>query len=235
MDTLRIGNFTSSNIHKLLTKDRSGKGLGQPALNYIRQKVRERRMGTTIDSDVNTRSVNWGKLVERYAHLIINDNMDYTYQSNVTIQHPAIDCWVGTPDVLKLGDGTVGDIKCPYTRNAFCDLYDCKDGETLKIFSPEYYWQLVSNVILTKSHYAELIVFMPYQSQLDDIRALAHAQTEDEFKYKWIAYANDEELPYLPDNSPYYNNLHIIRWEVPEQDKDELTEAVLKAKTLLNI
>jgi hypothetical protein len=235
MDTIRIGNFTSSNIFKLLTKDRKGDGFGQPALNYTRQKVRERGMNATIDGDVNTRSVNWGKLVERYAHLVINDNMDYTYQSDVTLIHPTIDCWVGTPDVLKLGDGTVGDIKCPYTRNSFCDLYDCKDWEMLKIFSPEYYWQLVSNAILTNSTYAELVVFLPYQSQLDDIRALAHAQTEDEYRYKWIAYANDEELPYLPDNSPLYTNLHIIRWEVSEQDKNELTEAVLKAQKLLNI
>lgn len=45
----RIGRFTSSNIWKLTTLDRSGKSFGAPALTYIEEKRAERSLGRSID------------------------------------------------------------------------------------------------------------------------------------------------------------------------------------------
>ena len=97
----------------------------------------------------------------------------------------------------------------------------------------QYYWQLVSNAILTGCKYAELIVYVPYLSELQDIRDLAMNWTGDnEHHYKWIAFAMDDEMPYLIEGG-HYKNLNRLRFEVPDADKAHLTERVLKAGVLL--
>jgi hypothetical protein len=166
--------------------------------------------------------------------------------------HPEIDYWAGSADGFKFDEGlTVMDIKCPMTLKSFCQLVDSiemveiggvwvqdgiksisnirenhKDGE-------KYYWQLVSNSIISDCKYAELIVYMPYLSELQDIRDLAHsAEPQDLYKYFWIANGNDEELPHLIDGG-FYKNIYTIRFEVPQHDKDFLTERVKMAGALL--
>lgn len=239
----RIGNFTSSNIYKLLTKNKKGDGFGAPALEYIAEKNMERILGLSLNGEVTSRETSWGTLCERFAFNLLG--IEYTLSSSVTQLHPTIPFWAGTKDNEKFDEGkTVADIKCPFTRKSFCNLVD---GVMTKEFSEDkilyvrgehksgeqYYWQLVSNAILTGSKYAELIVFMPYLSQLTEIRELANsAFGEDMNKFSWLNYATDSELPYLKDGG-HYNNVNVIRFEVPESDKELLTQTVLEAGKLL--
>lgn len=228
----RIGNFTSSEIAALIKRGRGKEEyFGAPALTYIEECNMERRLGRSLSDEVDSRATKWGKLVEPRVFELLG--LEYQLTSTETILHPRIPYWGGSPDTIT--QLSVGDIKCPLTLKSFCQLvqpiYDGlqgvdainavrenhKDGD-------KYYWQLVSNAILTKKKYAELIVYMPYKSELEEIKQMIDGDPRGYF----IAMAGEDELPYLIDGG-YYNNLNIIRFEIPQEDIDLLTERVTEA------
>ena len=221
----RIGNFTSSEIYKLIKRDRSGKGFGAPALDYIDEKNMARRLGRSLTTDCNARPLVWGNLLEPIAFRPLP--FGYELKSKTTIVHPDYDFWSGSPDGTS--PGSVFDIKCPITLKSFCQFVDSEGIEAIRAEHSDgekYYWQLVSNAILTGSDQAELIVFMPYLTDLPEIRLIA--DNDDAPEGKWIYYAKDHELPYLIEGG-HYNSVNIIRFDVPQSDKDLLTESVKMA------
>lgn len=272
-NTLRIGNFTSSEIVALTTKGSrpmtekelvdykiaNPKGQkkniecwpGTAALTYIEETNMERRLGRALCDESNARPLTWGKLIEARAFDLLG--LEYSLVSKETIQHPSINYWSGSPDGTK--EDTVSDIKCPVTLKSFCQLVDPlyneltgmdamnairngfvdQDGKTHAAHKDgeKFYWQLVSNAILTNSKFAELIVYVPYYSELQEIKVMAQMVDASELsKHYWIAMAVDGELPYLVDGG-YYKNLNTIRFEVPQSDKDLLTDCVTRAGAML--
>ena len=231
----RIGNFTSSEIHNLLSRAKNGKDLGKPALTYIENKNIEREMGISLGVESSGRPIDWGKHCEQFA--FDNISLAYTITSDVTVVHPNYPFWVGSADGYNAD--TVFDLKCPMTRKSFFGLvagkniYSMRDGferNTAKYSAhtdaDKYYWQLVSNAAILGKKYAELIVYMPYQSELEIVKEAAKDI------YNWIHYAADIELPYLPDNGKF-KNINIMRFEVPQSDIDLLTASVVEASKLL--
>jgi hypothetical protein len=238
----RVGNFTSSGIGALMNS-------GTMA-TYIEEKNYERRLGRSLNSIVSAKPLSWGNLLEVRAFELLG--LEYSLISKETIVHPEFNYWSGSPDGNK--PNTVMDIKCPITLKSFCTFVECitmietspgvwevdglrsikkirekhKDGE-------KYYWQLVSNSILRGVEYAELIVYCPYKSELSEIRESCEEYLGDPKEVNWIAYANDEDLPYILDGG-YYKNINVIRFKVPEVDKIALTTKVkLGALKLLTI
>lgn len=233
---MRGGNFTSSEIFALMSNDKTGKGLGAPAKTYIEEKNMERRLQRFLDSETGARPVTWGNLCEKR---VLYELLGTEYQplSTETMMHPQIGYWCGSPDGLKYDEGkTVIDVKSPFSLKSFCQLADCHTIEEVRAEHKDgdkYFWQLVSNAILTDSRYAELIIYCPYRSELKDIRELTTMiDGEDQNKYAWINWSQDSELPYLNDGG-YYKNIHVIRWEVSDNDKQLLTGRVLQAGNLL--
>lgn len=224
----RVGNFTSSEI-VALTKDTK-------AFNtYIEETNMERRLGRPLSDEAKARPLTWGKLLEPFG--FSKKGFEYELCSQDTIPHPSIPYWTGSPDG-RCPD-TVIDIKCPMTLKSFCamvqPLYDNMEGnEAIKAIrkkhkdGEKYYWQLVSNAILTGASFAELVVYMPYESELPEIKALAEGNPD----CYWIWAAMEDELPFLVDGG-YYQNINTIRFEVPQEDKDHLTACVEKAGKLL--
>lgn len=228
---LRIGNFTSSEI-VALTKDTKAKQTYIDECNY------ERKLGRSIENESNAKPLTWGKLVEGRVFDLLG--IEYQLVSQETILHPDISYWSGSPDANKFDEGkTVGDIKAPITLKSFCTLVEPlykglngmdamnwvrknhKDGE-------KFFFQLVSNSILTKSKFAELIVYCPFKSELDAIREIVQCgDGEMQGKYGWINWATDDELPWLPDDG-YYKNLNVIRFEVPTDEKIKLHQSVIE-------
>lgn len=238
----RVGNFTSSEIVALTKKAKNGKDFGAPALTYIEETNFERHLGRSIDDEKTAKPLTWGHLVEGRVFNLLG--LEYTLCSSQTIVHPDIPFWSGSPDGEKDSDDTVIDIKSPITLKSFCQLVDPlyrgltgmdamndvrenhKDGE-------KYYWQLVSNAVIRRRRFAELIPYMPYKSELEDIRLMAQQVDAQEMsKHYWIAMAGEDELPFLLDDG-YYKNVNIIRFEVPVADKKLLTECVLRAGEML--
>jgi hypothetical protein len=235
---MRNGNFSSSQIHKLV---KSGRGkddaFSAPGLTYIQEKKYEMRLGRSITSETNAKPTSWGNLLELYVWEYKIGLNDYRLESKKRYSHPTVSNWNGCPDLVS--EVNVADIKCPYTLKAFCGLVDCMDdSEKLKESSPDYYWQLVSNAILTEKNIAELIVFVPYKEDLDDIRAFLDTDVFsrnglDQNKFSWLNWATDEDLPYLINGNEYVD-LNVMTFDIPQSDKDFLTERVELAVKLLN-
>jgi hypothetical protein len=234
----RIGNFTSSENSKLMTNGKEKGTLGKPALTYIKKKNNERRLGLSLGTESNAKPLVWGKLVEPRVFELLG--LEYTYSSQETDVHPSIPYWSGSKDGMKHDDGlTVFDIKCPITRDSFCDLleplYQGLTGVAAMKYirdnhdkGEDYYWQLVSNAVINDTKFAELIIYMPYESELGEIKMMADGVPN----CYWVAMATEEELPFIKDGG-YYKNLNVIRFEVPVEDKEALTQRVLLAGKML--
>lgn len=247
-NTERIGNFTSSEIVALTKfgkkkKEEEFAPIGEPAYTYVSECNMERRLGRNLGSDVHTRAISWGKLLEKRVFDLLD--FDYVHTSQVTLAHKSFDCWKGSPDFLTAD--TVCDAKCPTALKSFCELLDPvfdKEGKLLyegltidavRVNHSEgekYYWQLVSNACITGSKYGELIVYVPYKSELEVIRELAQNHDGDQNKIAWINWADDDELPHLIDGG-HYKNLNVIRFEIPERDKEFLTSRVKELSKFL--
>lgn len=230
----RIGHFTSSEIHKLLTLDKKG-GFGKPALTYIKTRGMERRLNRSIQSECNARELSWGTVCETYSFGLLD--MSYKICSQDTIVHPKYPFWAGSADGERfIAEKTVVEQKCPFTLLSFCTAIDAWEvGGIAKLrdaheAGEKWYWQCVSNAILTDSTHAELVIFCPYQRELSDIRLLAmDAPPEQAGAVYWLNYATDNELPYLIEGG-HYKNLNVLRFPVPDEDKRILEMAVLEAE-----
>jgi len=241
----RNGNFTSSKIAALMSNPtakaaKEGAIFGAPANTYIRNKNYERLLGRAIEAESNAKALVWGKLLEQRVINLIG--FEYEASTKDTEVHPQFDYWSGSKDAIKRGkDGdTVVDFKCPITLLSFCQLVDplyneeLSGNDVMDIIREQhsdgdtYYWQLVSNACISDCKYAELIVYMPYLSELQEIKLMA----EEEPSLYWVSKGAISELPYLVDGG-YYKNLNIIRFEIPQQDKDFLAERVKAAGKML--
>lgn len=230
--TKRFGTFSSSNIWKLMTKDRKGIGWGAPALKYMKQVQHELNLGRSINPERDSRATSWGRFVEKRAFDVLS--LKYKLVStDKRYVHPETPLWTGLPDLLA--EETIGDVKCPFSLEVFCDKIDSLAAiEVYKEEFPEDYYQLVSNAILTGSKYAEAVIYVPYQEELATIREMASNFDGNQNSIAWLNWAEDDELPYLIKGGRY-KNINIFRFEVPEIDKKNLSDTVLRAIELLDI
>lgn len=235
----RIGNFTSSEIYRLMSNGKAAGSFGAPFYEYIEEKRMERRLHRSLTADVDARATSWGKLVEKRCFDVLP--IDYTLCSDVTLSHPEISYWKGTPDAVTTE--AVADVKSPSTLKSFCQLVDpyyekgklIHEGLTIEAVrenhrdGDKFFWQIVSNAILTGATKGELIVYAPYLDELEDIRKMADGNP----KLYWLQFGTDEELPYLIRGG-HYKSLNVITFDILQRDKDALTERVLEAGKLLN-
>ena len=228
---MRVGNYSSSAIFKLMTNNQAKNGFGVPALTYINEKRLEIRLGRSLQKERSSRPTSWGKFIEKRVYNYLD--LSYKLQSSTYYTHESIPNWVGSPDMIT--DNKVCDIKCPFSLGVYCEKADimiANDIEGLKKKFPENYWQLVSNSILTGKPIAELIIYCPYLEELAQILTEVKDYDGDQNEIAWINWANDDELPYLIKGN-YYQNLYKMEFVIPEEDKQALYERVKKATELL--
>lgn len=231
-NNLRWGRFTSSNIGDLMSVAKDKVSFGKPALTLIEEKAMERRLKRTLSVENTSRLLDWGKSAESIAFDKLGTQ--YTMCSDETIIHKDYPYWAGTPDLIRhTSEGQiVCDIKCPFTLKSFCTFIDSferggidevrkqhQDGE-------KYYWQLVSNAVLTGCNKAELVVYMPYESELQEIKRNAEL-----YPFQWLVFAHEAELPYIIDGG-YYKNINILAFDIPQCDIDLLTSNVIRANEM---
>jgi hypothetical protein len=232
---IHCGNFSSSDIVRLC-------GTKKVRETYIQEKNIERKLGRVLKNDFSSKDTSWGHLMEIRAFSLLGT--EYSLVSNETIPHPKVKGWVGSPDALKYVEkkkDTVCDIKGLQLKN-FCTMVDafelggiqkvrevCDDGD-------KFYYQIVSNACITLCNYGELILYCPYQSELDAIRKLSgDYDGPDAWRFKRFQFAEDGELPYLIDGG-YYKNLNAFRFEIPLKDKLFVHDRVVEAtKELIEI
>ncbi len=219
-------------------------GFSDAGLTYIEETNMERRLGRPLENETDAKATSWGLLLEPYSFSKLG--LEYTLCSKKTFPHPTIEFLVGSPDALK-GKDTVADHKNPMTLKSFCQLVDpyIENGvEKFPALSIEavranhkdgdkYFYQIVSNAMITDCNKGELIVFVPYKSELETIRGLASSAGEMGDYVKWIYYATDEQLPHLIDGG-HYKNLNIISFDITDAHKNFLYKRVKEAGLLLN-
>lgn len=235
MDKSRIGLFTSSQIYRLMTLAKDKKSFGAPALSYIKEKKKELRLKAPISLEATSHSLSWGKAMEGFVHET-KLGVEYELLSDKTDVHES-GLFGGTKDVIT--SKLVGDIKCPLTRASFCDLVEIIESDDLDVFkseSPEYYYQLVCNSILTKKEFAELIVYMPYEKDIPAF--LEYIELIDDFQLQkdiqWVVHSELSRIPHLPNDSEY-KDLYKFQFAVPKEDQEEVFEKVKIAHTYLSI
>jgi len=243
---IRNGNFTSSNIVELTKINAKGE-FEQAAMTYITECNYERILGDCIDTEFDAKPTLWGSLMEQIVFAEIG--LEYVHCSNITTQHPTIPYLVGSADGFKeISERTCYDFKAPFSKKSFIGLVlplycgltgfeamtAVRKGFTYEGFKypkhkdgEKFYWQGVSNCIINNCDWFELIVYMPMQKDLLTINNLI----ADDTRYNWIKYS-PESVPYLADDSRIQSK-NIIRFEVPQSDKDFLTSQVEKAGKLL--
>lgn len=238
MNAIRNGNFTSSEIFRLMKSGRAKGSYSVDAQTYIDECNRERRLKRSIEVQTDARPLTWGKCVEKRAFDVLG--LEYTLCSNLTLQHPTIPYWLGSPDATTIE--TVDDIKCPMTLTSFCQLVDpyydngrlVHEGLTIEAVrenhrdGDKFFWQIVSNAILTGKKKGELIIYVPYLDELEEIKTLADGNPD----YYWIWSSDNEKLPYLVREGEY-KNVNVIQFDIMQRDVDALTERVLECGKLL--
>lgn len=227
----RIARFTNSQIYKLMTNGKGVHGFGAAAITYIEEKNLEIKLGRSIKTETYAKDMAWGNFLEQYVfHLL---PFGYEWTGTKTDSHPIINCWSGSSDFKFTGG--IAELKCYQPKNfaQYTDALLSKDIQLIKKDFPEEYWQMVGNAIINGVDIAEAITFMPYRSQLPELREMAeNYDGPDQWKYRFIAEGEDCDLAYLPDGG-YYKNLNSFQFEVPKEDKEALTERVLLAEKLL--
>lgn len=228
---IRNGNFSSSQAYRLASEGKAKGSVGAPFYKYVSEKRRELKLRRSIKIEKSSRSTIWGNFLEQRVHDLLP--LGYELQSKKTLPHPTILGWVGSPDSIKRDELVVSDIKClePDAFTEYVDMLEEAKGNTehFKKNDPEKYWQLVSNACILEYNFIEAIPYMPYESELPEIREMAETYDGyDQYKYRFIYEVDKSELPYLPNDSGY-KNLYVFRFEVPQSDKDFLTERVKMA------
>ncbi len=227
-----------------MSSGKAAGSLGKPALTYVEECNMERRLGRSLGTETDAKSLSWGKLIESRAFDTLG--LEYSLCSDVTLDHPEIKFWKGSPDATKKKNETVCDIKCPITLKSFCQLVDpyyengklIHDGLTIEAVrmnhdqGDKYFWQIVSNAVLTGAKYGELIVYVPYESELEDIREMASSAVDGNEYAKWVYWATNEQLPFLKD-AGHYKNINVIKFDILPRDVAALTNRVLECGKLL--
>lgn len=238
MDAIRNGNFTSSEIFRLMKPGKAKGSFSVDADTYIQECNRERRLMRSIEVQTDARPLSWGKCVEKRAFDVLG--LEYTLCSDKTIQHPDIPWWCGSPDATT--SEIVSDLKCPLTLTSFCQMvdpyYEGKNliHEALTIEAvrenhrdgDKFFWQIVSNAVLTGKKKGQLIVYVPYLDELDEIKTIADGNPD----YYWIWTAEVEKLPYLIKGG-HYKNINVIEFDIMDRDVNALTTRVIECGEML--
>ncbi len=238
----RMAHFTSSKASKLLKTGKGMYGFGAPAITYIEEKKIEKRIGSCLDVGAYSQSIAWGSIMEIIlfeAHL----GFEYKHACKDTFLHPDPEIgkyWSGSTDFI-VARTMISEAKC-YERKKFAQYTDCLLKGDLQAFRKDFaeeYWQIISNCIIHQVDIGEAITYMPYKSELEKIRELIEdtnileRNDLDPWKFRFITEKPINDLHWIADDG-YYKNVNKFTFEVPEHDKNLLTERMEKANLLLN-
>lgn len=216
---IRVACVSSSQVYRIM---------GTPAIykTYQKEVKFEQRMKRKLSLGKSTNATNWGLFLEQIVHQSLS--LDYITQAQVTLPHPTIKGWVGSPDTFT--DEVVADIKCFEPLN-FCNYIEVLEQNSTEVFKKEYpkeYWQLISNALILGKSKIQVILYLPYEKDLEDIRNLAASYDEyDAWKYRFIYELPPSQLACQPNDSGY-KDLNIFTFDLPKEDAELLTSKVIK-------
>ena len=157
---LRLGRFTSSEIHKLMGEprnkaDKEAGKLSDTAMSYVIEKVAETLTGQK--KIVTGKPLEWGALYESEAFTLFSQSIDRNVSQSTFLifgEHAG-----GTPD--GHADEFIIEIKCPYDSTNHIKYSLFKTEQDLKEEKLEYYWQVQANMLFSGKNKAWFISYDP--------------------------------------------------------------------------
>lgn len=242
--TERIGNFTSSQIYRLM---------GTPSVRetYLKEKRAERALKRSVDLGAYSKSMTFGKIMEAFIfsqEKYFPTGSGWELCNKTTVIHPKIKCFAGSPDALE--KQTCGEIKC-FEPKGYYEISNAlirlKNGDiSLDEFKKDFkevYWQVVANSIITNKPKCAIFVYIPSLEELEYCISLINETNFcekiglDEWMYRYIVeHAEKEELyklPYIDTSKTDWPNFVKYEFQAPAEDIIQLTKAVLDAEKLL--
>jgi hypothetical protein len=155
-DKLRLGRFTGSGISALMTGPKTkaakeAKELSETAKKYIYEKVMEEVTGQSAN-EATSRAIDWGNEWEEHALLELKKALGSPDES--TELKPSFklfnDYFGCSPDAFMIHPefGAVGvEIKCPWNSVNHYLHSQVETAEDLKKVNPDYYWQIMGNML----------------------------------------------------------------------------------------
>ena len=217
----RFARATSSEIYRACAGNKV-ESPNKPFYTYAEEKALEKMLGRSLSVQVSARPLAWGSLMECVVYEGMGLGYAMTHKQTIISKYfPNIHS--GTPDLIA--DNKIGEIKCPFLKNYMLLAIDIlkEDIEVLKKNHAEYYWQMVSNAILTKKSRVELICFIPKRKELLEVFELIHTEEFLEkynlnvSDYVYYTPENIESFNYMPDECEF-PNLTKFEFEVPMDD-----------------
>ena len=158
--TKRCGKITSSEVYKIMSSGRK-ETFSQTAKSYIKMKAAE--VLTNEPKDIpTTYAMEWGNSHEFEAMQFLQEKIkkEILHFGNANpVFYEKSKYWGGSPDGL-MGEYVI-EIKCPFNSSEHLEHLMFKTQEDLKDYAPEYYWQIVSNMLLTDKEKAFFISYDP--------------------------------------------------------------------------
>ncbi|MCW3109901.1 MAG: YqaJ recombinase family protein [Segetibacter sp.] len=194
---IRLGRFTSSELHKLMTstsrpmttteleaeKANGGKKktitdvslLSDGAVTYVLEKVSETI--TEEKTQASSKAIEWGVLYEPEAIQFFSQSIDREIFASTFV--PFGEHSGGTPDG-ETKDFII-EVKCPFVSSNHVKYFLYNSAEDLKEDKPEYYWQIQGNLLFTGKDKAFFISYDPRvkKDKLKLSSLLIHANKED--------------------------------------------------------
>ena len=215
---VRTALFSASQVYRLAKDGRKKGEPGATFYSYIREKVYELLIDDDLGSDEKAKYPEWGNEMEGFvAKTIMKDRKWHNKPED-----RLFDLDLHLTGELDFSKGAaVIELKSPFTKKSYLDLFFTLKAGTLKDTHPEYYWQLVAQKFLFGAKYANLLIFMPHESQKKDV--LEHL--DGGYFHGW----GFDKLPHFKNDIP---NCYLEDVFISGDDLTHLVEKLKQAKEL---
>jgi hypothetical protein len=187
-DKIRLGKFTASTVHNLMSSprskaDRDAGKLSQTAEKYVIQKAMEIVTGESQE-DAYGRAIDWGNEWEEHALGELKKRLEFESQGEVRMvtkpPFKAFNEYSGCSSDAIIYDREMDpllivEIKCPYNSVTHFMHSRITGGETLRDINEDYYWQVQMNMLV---HQTTAGYFASYDPRQPEHRRLHYARIE---------------------------------------------------------
>lgn len=169
----RLGMFTGSRIADLMTKGRGKDDVfSKTAMAYIYEVAYERMLDDNVvgddtqfgyyldETNVTSKAMRWGTENEPLARQRYEEATLEVVRETGSVHHPNHVTFSASPDGLVGTDGCL-EIKCVGKTN-WVRYLGIKDGDTLKIIEPRYYWQVQAEMACTGREWCDFVCYNPF-------------------------------------------------------------------------
>lgn len=173
-DRMRIGRFTSSEMHKLMgdpkgVADKATGNLSEAAMTYVHQKVAE-TMTKQIKASSYAFPLVYGKDMEENGRRAFCEQTGFIWDEIGFVsfgEHAG-----GSPDGI-INETDILEVKCPSSIDTHINYLLLTDQWDLKREKSEYYWQCMSNLLFTKKDKCH---FVSYDPRYPEEKQLVHVE-----------------------------------------------------------